>query len=95
MISNARAARIEAETLALRALTFVIGDAQLGPRLLDVTGLDVATLRGRAGDPALLAATLAFLEAHEPSLIACSCALAVTPQTLLDARATLDPRARD
>jgi len=87
-----RAARIEAETLALRALTYVVGDSELGQRLLEVTGLDVATLRNRAGNPALLAATLAFLEAHEPSLLACASALDIPPQALIAARATLDPR---
>lgn len=90
-----RAARIEAETLGLRALTFVIGEDDLRPRLLEVTGLDVATLRSRAGHPALLAATLAFLEAHEPSLLACAAALDIDPAQLTAARATLDPRCQE
>ena len=95
MTSPTRAARIEAETLALRALTYVIGDVDLGPRLLEVTGLDVGTLRHRAGNPALLAATLAFLEAHEPSLVACAAALAIDPAQLTAARATLDPHLQE
>lgn len=95
MTPPTRAARIEAETLALRALTYVVGDAELGPRLLDVTGLDVATLRNRASNAALLAATLAFLEAHEPSLIACATALAIDPAQLIAARAVLDPRSQE
>lgn len=90
-----RATRIEAETLALRALTYVIGDDDLRPRLLEVTGLDVKTLRSRAGHPALLSATLAFLEAHEPSMIACAAALDVNPAQLAAARATLDPRSQE
>ena len=90
---SARATRIEAETLALRALTYVVGDSELGPRLLDLTGLDVATLRNRASDPALLAATLAFLESHEPSLLACAAALQADPQSLIAARAVIEPRA--
>lgn len=89
---SARATRIEAETLALRALTYVVGDSELGPRLLDMTGLDVATLRNRASDPALLAATLAFLEGHEPSLLACASALQADPQSLIAALAVLEPR---
>lgn len=91
----ARANRIEAETIALRALTYVIGDEALRPRLLDMTGLEVGTLRIRAGDPALLAATLGFLEAHEPSLVACASALDIAPAELLAARQTLDPRPHD
>lgn len=87
---NKRAQRIEAETLALRALTYVIGDDTLRPRLLDTTGLDVPTLRSRAGDRALLAATLAFLEAHEPSLFACASALDCEPRQLAAARALIE-----
>lgn len=82
-------ARLEAETLGLRALAYVIGDPTLGPRLLALTGLDAPTLRAQAGDPALLAAMLSFLEAHEPSLIACAHALEVDPKTLATARAVL------
>lgn len=84
--------RKEAETLALRALTYVVGHEQLRPRLLDTTGLDAATLRSKAGDPALLAATLGFLEAHEPDLLACAAALDSTPQELVDARAAIEGR---
>jgi hypothetical protein len=84
-----KSARLDAETLGLRALAYVIGDPALGPRLLALTGLDIPTLRTRAGDPALLGATLAFLEGHEPSLLACAEALEVTPQSLIAAREAL------
>lgn len=92
MSSHPRNVRIEAETLALRALTFVMGDSDLRVRLLDLTGLDAATLRSRAADPALLAATLAFLEAHEPNLLACASALEVDPAALVDARGIVEAR---
>ncbi len=82
----------DAETLGLRALAYVIGDADLGPRLLSVTGLDVQTLRQRAGDPALLGAVLTFLEQHEPDLIACAAALEVKPEALVAARRILEDR---
>lgn len=85
--------RIEAETLALRALTYVVADSELGPRLLTLTGLDVATLRSRAGDPALLAATIGFLEAHEASLLACAAALETDAQSLVAAKLVIDPHA--
>jgi hypothetical protein len=55
-----------------------------------VTGLDAAGLRARAGEPALLAAALGFLEAHEPDLIACADALGVRPAQLVAARAALE-----
>ena len=69
-------------TLALRALAHIAGDPVLGPRLLSTTGLDVETLRARAGDPALLAEVLAFLTNHEPSLIEVAAALDVRPAEL-------------
>ncbi len=78
-----------AETLALRALAEVVGDADLGPRFLDLTGLDVATLRARAGEPEMLAAVLGFLNQHEPSLIAVAHALDVKPAALAAAQAQL------
>jgi len=81
--------RDDAETLALRALAHIAGDSDLGPRFLDLTGLDVAGLRARVGEPGLLAAALGFLEAHEPSLIAVATSLGVKPTALTDAHRAL------
>lgn len=80
----------DATVLALRALAHVAGDPDLGPRLLSVTGLDVATLRARAAEPDVLAAVLGFLCQHEPSLLATAEALDVKPQALARAQAELD-----
>ena len=79
-----------AEALALQALAWTLVDWSRAARLLDLTGLDPAGLRARAGEPALLAATLGFLEAHEPDLVACAEALAVAPADLVAARAELE-----
>jgi hypothetical protein len=76
--------------LALEALVWTLGEPARANRLLDTTGLDPAELRARAGEPALLAATLGFLEAYEPDLIACADALAVKPSELVAARAALE-----
>ncbi|MFC3711847.1 DUF3572 family protein [Sphingoaurantiacus capsulatus] len=84
-----KSARLDAETLALRALAWIVGDPSMGPRLLALTGLDVPTLRTRAADPDVLGATLAFLEGHEASLLAAAEALDVRPQELVAARAAL------
>lgn len=80
---------MDAETLALRALAHIVGDAELGPRFLTLTGLEIADLRERAGSREVLAAVLGFLEGHEPSLVACAAALDVTPAALVAARAEL------
>lgn len=76
--------------LALEALVWTLGEPARANRLLDMTGLDPAELRARAGDPALLAATLGFLEAYEPDLVACAEALGVQPTDLTAARAALE-----
>ena len=77
-------------TLALQALVWTLGDGDRAARLLAVTGLDAAGLRARAAEPAVLAATLTFLEMHEPDLVACARALGVAPQALVGARERLE-----
>jgi hypothetical protein len=76
--------------LALRALVWTLGEPDRATRLLDVTGLTPTDLRARADDPAVLAATLGFLEAHEPDLIACAEALEVCPEDLASAHRALE-----
>jgi hypothetical protein len=82
--------RDDAAALALRALAWTLGDPTRAMRLLDVTGLNPADLRSRASDPAVLTATLNFLESHEPDLIACAAALDTRPEALVRARETLE-----
>jgi len=43
-----------------------------------------------AGDRSLLAATIAFLESHEPDLIAVAETIGSTPAHLVEARAVLE-----
>ena len=80
----------DASALALRALVWTLVQPERAMRLLDVTGLDPRDLRSRASDPAVLSASLGFLENHEPDLIACAAELGVTPAALVAARAALD-----
>jgi hypothetical protein len=76
--------------LALQALVWTLADTDRAQRLLDVTGLTPTDLRARADEPAVLAATLAFLLAHEPDLVACAQGLAVRPEDLAAAHAALE-----
>ncbi len=76
--------------LALSALAWTLADTDRATRLLALTGLDPDDLRHRAADPAVLGAVLAFLEAHQPDLIACADALEVAPDDLVQARAELE-----
>jgi hypothetical protein len=80
----------DAMALALAALGWTVTDAARAQRLLDVTGLNPGDLRARASDPAVLAAVLGFLEAHEPDLIACAEAIDTTPAALVAAHAMLE-----
>ncbi|NLS27647.1 hypothetical protein S2M10_26460 [Sphingomonas sp. S2M10] len=78
------------ETMALQALAWILSESGRAARLLDLTGLDPATLRARAGDPTLLAAAIGFLESYEPDLIACADALDLSPAVLVEARRQLE-----
>ncbi|HJQ15376.1 MAG TPA: DUF3572 domain-containing protein [Allosphingosinicella sp.] len=80
-----------ADALALSALGWILGDQKRADRLLALTGLSPADLRDGLSDPALLAAVLGFLEAHEPDLLACAEALGVDPDRLIAARVRLEP----
>ena len=80
-----------AEVVALQALAATLSDERRAARLLDMSGLDAADLRERAGEPALLAAVLRFLEAHEPDLIAVAEEIGRTPAELVAARDALEP----
>jgi len=80
----------DAETLALAALGWALGEPARAQRLLALTGLTAEDLRDRLGDPSLLAAMLRFLEAHEPDLVAAAEALRVAPAELVEARRRLE-----
>ena len=82
----------DAEAIALGAMAATLSDERRAQRFLDLTGLDAAELRERAlaGDRALLGATIAFLESHEPDLIAVADAIGATPAQLVAARRALE-----
>ena len=80
----------DAAALALRALVWTLGEPDRAQRLLDVTGLDPSDLRERAGEPAVLAAVMGFLEAHQPDLLACAEELEVSPEALVAAHEELE-----
>ena len=77
-------------TLALAALAATLGDTRRAHRFLDLTGIGTNELRARAGDPALLAELLRFLEAHEPDLLSVADELGVAPEVLVQARRKIE-----
>ena len=80
----------DATALALRALVWTLAEPDRAMRLLSVTGLEPDDLRARAGDAAVLAGALGFLEAHEPDLVACAEELGVAPAALVSAHEALE-----
>ncbi|MEA1013161.1 DUF3572 domain-containing protein [Sphingosinicella sp. LY1275] len=79
-----------AVALALSALGWTLSDGARAERLLALTGLTPDDLRTRISEPSVLAATLAFLEAHEPDLLACAEAIGVKPAEIVAARSLLE-----
>jgi hypothetical protein len=80
----------DARALGLLALATAVSDERRAHRFLDLTGIGTDELRARAADPALLAALIRFLEAHEPDLVAVAEAMDVKPELLVKARQELE-----
>ena len=80
----------DAEALALSALAATLTDERRAQRFLELTGLSPDGIRERLGERSLLAATLAFLESHEPDLIDVANAIGCKPEGLIAARAELE-----
>jgi hypothetical protein len=76
--------------LALAALAAALTDERRAQRFLDLTGIDTGELRRRAGDPNLLIALIAFLEAHEPDLLSVCEAIGVKADALVAARRQIE-----
>jgi hypothetical protein len=76
--------------VALAALAATLGDAARAQRFIALTGIGTDELRSRAAEPALLAALLRFLEAHEPDLLSVAEQLGVQPLDLVEARRSLE-----
>jgi hypothetical protein len=79
--------------LALAALAATLGCERRAQRFIDMTGIGTGELRERAAEPALLAALLRFLEAHEPDLLDVAEAIGAKPEDLVEARRQLEERA--
>jgi hypothetical protein len=81
---------IDAEATALRALATTLGKPDLSQRFLDLTGIGTGELRKNIGEPALLAALIRFLEAHEPDLVEVAEEIGMAPDELVAARRILE-----
>ncbi len=76
--------------LALSALAATLSDERRAQRFLDLTGIETEELRARAADPGLLTALIAFLEAHEPDLLAVCEDIGVKAEQLVAVRRQIE-----
>lgn len=79
----------QAETVALRALEWLVGQDELLPSFLGATGTSGVDLAQGAGDPAVLAAVLDFILASDGSVMAFCDSAGFPYSTPLTARAHL------
>ena len=85
-----RTAPNDSVAIALSALAATLTDERRAERFLSITGLSPDGIRQSLGDRHTLAACLAFLESHEPDLLAVAEAIGEKPETLIAARAELE-----
>lgn len=81
--------RDQAETVALQALTFIVGDEDRMDRFLALTGLGPDDVKSRIGDPAFLGGVLDHLLGFEPDLMAFAEEAELDPAQVQRARAGL------
>ncbi len=72
----------DAETLALRALSFLATDGERLGRFLSLTGIGPAELRRTAGDRAMLAGVLEYLLQDETLLLVFATEAGVQPEAI-------------
>jgi hypothetical protein len=88
MISE-KAAREDAEAVAIAALGFVASDPELMSRFLAISGIDPSMIRQAAGESGFLAGVLDFVLAHEPTLLRFADQTGRDPASVLAARRRL------
>ena len=77
------------ETLALLALAHIAGDETLFARFFALSGLDEASLRTRAAEPAVLGGVLDFVLGDERLVVALAETFDVPPDAFARARRKL------
>jgi hypothetical protein len=88
--TNMKNSDTDASTLALNALGWILADNDRATRMLSLTGLTPDGLRGAVSETTTQAAILAFLESHEPDLIAAAEACGTSPAHMVRARQELE-----
>lgn len=79
----------DAETIALKAVGFIVGDPDLLPRFVDLTGCGADELRAHLGDRTFLAAVLDFILGDEAATLRFAEHEDIAPETPMLARSRL------
>jgi hypothetical protein len=83
----------DAETIAIKALSFLAGRPEELGRFLALTGIDPSSLRQSAAEPGFLGGVLDFLLQDEPLMMVFAEAEGIAPAAIASARHHLDPTA--
>jgi hypothetical protein len=83
----------DAETIAIKALSFLAGRPEELGRFLALTGIDPSSLRQSAAEPGFLGGVLDFLLQDEPLMMVFAEAEGIAPAAIASARHRLDPTA--
>ena len=87
--SKTRQDALDAETVAIHALTFLAADLERLERFLALTGLSPDEVRAAAGDPGFLAAVLEHTTQDETLLMTFSANAGIAPEAIEAARIRL------
>ena len=75
-----------AQTISLKALTYLAGDEDWLNHFLTATGMDLGDLKAGAGDIGFLAGLMDYFLQNEALLLAFAAAEELTPDTIVRAR---------
>jgi hypothetical protein len=89
MINKARLQSIDAEKLAIQALSFLAADSTRLGRFLAATGIGPDDIRAAAREPRFLAGVLDHLADDESAMLAFAQETGVSPDLIARARASL------
>ena len=81
-----------AEIVAIQALSFLASEPERLGQFLSESGIGPQTLRTSAADPKFLAGVLDFILRDDATVEAFAGVSQLTPETVANARETLDPR---
>ncbi len=84
-----------AEIIALKALDFLASDDEKFSYFLVTTGMDLAELKHKAGEPATLAGLLDHLLENESLLLEFATACQIAPEMIMRARHKLPGASHD